>query len=58
MRLNLPIKKPVATGLVTAADSLQFKTNLKQAIAGLALRGIISYEVADWLIQEGRLAYD
>jgi len=57
--MRTPIKKPSGTeGLVTNTDCLEFKTNFKQAIAGLALRGFISYEVADWLIQAGGLAND
>ena len=54
-----PIKKPSSEeGLVTTTDFLEFKTNFKQAIAGLALRDLISYDLADWLIQEGGLAHE
>lgn len=57
--MKSPIKKPSGEeGLVTTTDNSQFRTDFKQAIAGLALRGLIDYDTADWLIQEGGLAHD
>ena len=54
-----PIKKPSGgLGLVTTTDSLNFKSKLKQVVVQLACRGLISFDLADWLIQEGGLTHE
>jgi hypothetical protein len=52
------IKKPLAKGLVTTPEEFNFKSKIKQAIVGLACRSLISFDLADWLIQEGGLKYE
>ena len=52
------IKKPLAKGLVTTTEDHNFKSKIKQAIVGLACRGLISFDLADWLIQEGGLKHE
>ena len=54
-----PIKKPSGgLGLVTTTEDHNFKSKIKQAIVGLACRGLISFDLADWLIQEGGLKHE
>jgi hypothetical protein len=47
------IKKPLAKGLITAADSLNFKSKIKNAIVKFACHGFIPIALADWIIQAG-----
>lgn len=53
--MTIQIKKPVATGLVTTSDSLNFKAKLKQFLVQPACYGLLLLVIADWLIILGGL---
>ena len=52
------IKKPLAKGLVTTTDSLNFKSKLKKVVVQLACYGFIPIALADWLLQSGGLTHE
>lgn len=53
--MNSQIKKPLAKGLITTADSLNSKAKLKEVIVQIACYGLIPLSLADWLISVGGL---
>jgi len=51
-----PIKKPLAKGLVTTADRLNFKSKIKQVVVQMACYGLIPLFIADWIISVGGMS--
>jgi hypothetical protein len=51
--MNSSIKKPLAKGLITAADNHYFKAKLKQVVAQMACYGLIQLAINDWFISTG-----